>query len=47
VTDYRIREHLFGECVTGVVRQTLKRGDQRILDELTPYRDFGGTEALK
>jgi hypothetical protein len=47
VTDSRIREHPFGGRVTGMVREALNPDDQQILDESTPCRDFGGTEALR
>jgi sarcosine oxidase subunit beta len=36
-----------GALLSRLVRNALRPEDQPILDELTPYRDFGGTEALK
>jgi hypothetical protein len=47
VTDSRIRERPFGGRVTGMVWEALNPDDQQILDESTPCRDFGGTEALR
>jgi sarcosine oxidase subunit beta len=36
-----------GALLSRVAQKALRPGDQQILDELTPYRDFGGAEALK
>ena len=36
-----------GALVSRVVCKALGSDDRDTLDELSPYRDFGGTEALK
>jgi sarcosine oxidase subunit beta len=36
-----------GTLVSRLVRNALCAGDQETLDALSPYRDFGGDEALK